>query len=185
LLIASDRELRASHPAHWANAVVYRPKSLILGLGCDRGAPTELVARGIASLLERHGLSARSVKAIATIDKKQDEVAFVELSRRFGWPVICYSAEQLDAVPGIANPSEVVKRHVGTRGVAEPAALLASGARELLVAKHSYTEPDAGRSMTLAVARIPFAKRTVAGTLGDPPIGRRAPLTMPVPGEQP
>lgn len=162
VLIASDRELRASHPAHWANAVVYRPKSLVLGIGCDRGTPTELVARGIASLLERHGLSPKSVKALATIDKKQDEVALLELSQRFGWPLICYSAEQLDAVPGIVTPSEVVKRHVGTRGVSEPAALLAAGATELVVTKHSYTEPDAGRSMTLAVARIPFAKRSDA-----------------------
>jgi len=160
LLIASDRELRASHPAHWDNAVIYRPKSLVLGLGCDRGVPTDLVARGIASLLERHGLSPKSVKAIATIDKKHDEVAFLELSQRFGWPIVCYPAEALDAVPGIANPSEVVKRHVGTRGVAEPAALLAAGADELIVPKHSYTEPDAGRAMTLAVARIPFAKRS-------------------------
>jgi len=162
LLIASDRELRASHPAHWDNAVIYRPKSLVLGLGCDRGAPTELVARGIASLLERHGLSQKSVKAIATIDKKHDEIAFLELSQRFGWPIVCYPAEALDAVPGIANPSDVVKRHVGTRGVAEPAALLAAGADQLVVPKHSYTEPDAGRAMTLAVARIPFAKRSEA-----------------------
>jgi len=162
VLVASDRELRASHPAHWANAVIYRPKSLILGLGCDRGTPTALVARGIASLLERHGLSAKSVKAIATIDKKADEVAFLELSQQHGWPLVTFTAEALDAVPGIANPSEVVKRHVGTRGVAEPAALLAAGADALVVPKHSYTEPEAGRAMTFAVARIPFARRAAA-----------------------
>ena len=159
LLVASDRELRQTHPAHWDNAVVYRPKSLILGLGCDRGTPTQLVARGIASLLARHGLSAKSVKAIATIDKKADEVAFLELSQRHGWPLLTFTAEALDAVPGIANPSEVVKRHVGTRGVAEPAALLAAGADALVVPKHSYTEPEAGRAMTLAVARLGFPPR--------------------------
>jgi cobalt-precorrin 5A hydrolase len=162
LLVATDREFADSHPAHWASAVVYRPRSLILGLGCDRGAPTELVARGIATLLARHGLSARSVKAIATIDKKRDELAFLELSERFGWPLICYPADQLDAVPGIENPSEIVRRHVGTRGVAEPAALLAAGATSLVVAKQSYTEPGAGRAMTLAVARIPFPARRLA-----------------------
>ena len=160
LLIASDRELAASHPAHWANAVVYRPKSLVLGLGCDRGAPIELVERGVHHLLARHALSPKSVKAIATIDKKHDEVALLALSERFGWPMICYPAEALDAVPGIENPSEIVQRHVGTRGVAEPAALLAAGAGALVVPKQRYTEPDAGRAMTLAVARIPFAKRS-------------------------
>ncbi|HEY0477929.1 MAG TPA: cobalamin biosynthesis protein [Kofleriaceae bacterium] len=159
LLIASDRELRDSHPAHWANAVVYRPKSLVLGLGCDRGAPTELVMRGIATVLAEHRLSPKSVQAIATIDKKHDEVAFREIAEWFGWPLVWFTAEQLDAVPGIATPSEVVKHHVGTRGVAEPAALLAAGARELLVPKQRYTEPGAGRAMTLAVARIPFRRR--------------------------
>ena len=66
----------------------------------------------------------------------------------------------LDPVPGIENPSETVKRHVGTRGVSEPAALLAAGAERLLVPKEVYTEPGAGRSMTLAVARLPFSSRT-------------------------
>jgi len=167
LLIATDRELRDRHPAHWANAVVYRPKSLILGLGCDRGTPTALVMRGIAALLARHGLSPRSVKAIATIDKKRDEVAFLEVAARFGWPLVTYTAAQLDAVPGIATPSEVVLRHVGTRGVAEPAALLAASAGPsagplpgtLIVPKQVYTEPDAGRAMTLAIARLGFPPR--------------------------
>jgi cobalt-precorrin 5A hydrolase len=73
--------------------------------------------------------------------------------------MVTYGAAELDAVPGIENPSETVLRHVGTRGVSEPAALLAAGASRLLVPKQSYTEPDAGRSMTLAVARVPFAAR--------------------------
>jgi cobalt-precorrin 5A hydrolase len=53
----------------------------------------------------------------------------------------------------------MVRKHVGTRGVCEPAALLAAGATRLVVPKQAYTEPGAGRSMTLAVARVPFATR--------------------------
>jgi cobalt-precorrin 5A hydrolase len=45
--------------------------------------------------------------------------------------------------------------------VAEPAALLCASAEALLLPKQVYTEPDAGRSMTLAVARIPYPKRRV------------------------
>lgn len=159
LLVASDRDIQASHPEHWSNAVVYRPKSLVLGLGCDRGASPDMVQRGVTALLSKAGLSAKSVKAIASIDKKADEPAFLELAQRNGWPLHVYSAEELDAVPGIQNPSEIVKRHVGSRGVAEPAALLRAGAQALLVPKQSYTEPEAGRAMTLAVARIPFPER--------------------------
>ena len=159
LLIASDRELAASHPAHWDRAVVYRPRSLVLGVGCDRGTPAALVMRGVATLLAQHGLSPKSIKAIATIDVKRDEPALRELADQLGAPLVWYPAAELDAVPGIVSPSEVVLRHVGTRGVAEPAALLAAASGALIVPKQRYTEPDAGRSMTLAVARIRFRRR--------------------------
>jgi cobalt-precorrin 5A hydrolase len=164
LLVASDRELAAEHPAHWANAVIYRPKSLVVGLGCDKGTSPELVARGVGELFARHRLAMKSIKALATIDVKRDEPAFVALAEQLGCPLHVFAARELDRVPGIENPSPIVKRHVGTRAVAEPAALLAAGARTLLVSKHTYTEPDAGRWMTLAVARIPFAKRSMEAT---------------------
>ncbi|MGH8563404.1 MAG: cobalt-precorrin 5A hydrolase [Gammaproteobacteria bacterium] len=164
LLVATDREFRETHPVHWANAVIYRPKSLALGLGCDRAAAPEMVERGVRAILAEHRLSMRSIRTIATVDRKADEPAFLYLGEHYGWPLEIYTAAQLDVVPGIENPSDTVKRHVGTRGVAEPAALLAAGARALLVPKRVYTEAGAGRSMTLAVARIPCPKRVIDGT---------------------
>lgn len=165
LLIATDREIRGTHPEHWSNAVIYRPKSLVLGLGCDRGIAFDVLERGIASILARYQLSAKSVKEIATVAKKKDEPAFLELIERRGWPLRIYEAEELDAVQGIENPSDTVKQFVGTRGVSEPAALLAAGARKLLAPKQVYTEPEAGRSMTMAVARIPFSPRGLEANL--------------------
>lgn len=159
LLIATDREIGESHPAHWKNAVIYRPKSLVLGIGCDKGTAPDLVERGVMALLARHGLSPKSVKELATIDVKKDEPALLALSERYGWLLRTYPPEELDVVPGIRNPSEKVKHYVGSRGVSEPAALLAAGVGELLVPKQIYTEPGAGRSMTLAVTRRAFAKR--------------------------
>ena len=159
LLIATDREIGESHPAHWQNAVIYRPKSLVLGIGCDRGTAPDLVKRGVFSLLARHGLSPKSVKEMATINAKLDEPALLAVSEQNGWPLRAFPPEELDVVSGIQNPSENVKRYVGSRGVAEPAALLAAKAEELLVPKQIYTESGAGRSMTLAVARKPFLKR--------------------------
>jgi cobalt-precorrin 5A hydrolase len=159
LLIVSDRTLRESHPDHWANAVVYRPKSLVVGIGCDRGTGPELMEHGIRAVLERHGLALASVREAATIDKKRDEPAIRALCERFGWPLRAYPAAELDVVPAIENPSETVKHYVGSRGVAEPAALLAAGAARLLVPKQIYSEPGADRSATVAVARIPFRPR--------------------------
>lgn len=159
LLIATDREINLSHPAHWKNAVIYRPKSLVLGIGCDRGTAPDLVNRGVLTILARKGLSLKSVKELATINAKMDEPALLALSERYGWPLRSFPPEELDIVSGIQNPSETVKHYVGSRGVAEPAALLAAKAEALLVPKQIYTEPGAGRAMTLAVARRPFGKR--------------------------
>ena len=164
LLIASHRDVARSHPAHFARSVVYRPKSLVLGIGCDRGTPIELIERGIASTLSTHGLSEKCVRSLATIDKKGDEPALLLLSKQRGWPLITFNAETLDALgaeDGVENPSQRVKAFVGTRGVSEPAALIAAGASRLLVPKQRYTEDGAGRSMTLAVAEVPFAKRPI------------------------
>ena len=157
LLIATDRDLWKTHPAHAENAVIYRPKSLVVGIGCDRGTPFDLVQRGVDKLLAQHGLSAKSVRDLATIDVKSDEPALLELAATRKWNLRFFDAQTLDATRGIENPSATVKRHVGTRGVAEPSALLAAGAEKLLVPKQTYTEEGAGRSMTFAVARAPFA----------------------------
>jgi cobalt-precorrin 5A hydrolase len=169
LLIASCRDLRQTQPEHYARAVVYRPPCLVLGIGCDRNTPLELVERGVNTILERHALSEKCVAALATIDKKADEAALLALSQKRGWPLRHFSAEQLDGLDarhGVENPSEQVKTFVGTRGVCEPAALLASRATRLLVPKQKYTEEAAARSMTLAVAEIPYAPRSAEVTHG-------------------
>ncbi len=153
LLVVSDERFEASHPRHFHKAVIYRPPSLVLGLGCDKNTPPDLVARGVDWFLGEHGLSKASVCALATIDLKAEEPAFLELSRRETWPLLTYPAAELDRVEGIENPSEVVKKYVGTRSVGEAACLLAAGASRLLHPKRSYTEAGAERSMTLAVAR--------------------------------
>lgn len=172
LLIASHRDVARSHPACFARSVVYRPKSLVLGIGCDRGTPLALIERGIAATFATHALSEKCVRALATIDKKGDEPALLELSKARGWPLETFTAAALDALGeehGVESPSERVKTFVGTRGVCEPAALIAAGATRLLVPKQKYTEEGAGRSMTLAVAEIPFPKRVVGAHAGATP----------------
>ena len=164
LLVASARDVARSHPAHFERAVVYRPKCLVLGVGCDRGTPLPLLQRGIDRILRDHGLSSAAVKKLATIDVKADEPGLLELGARRGWPIETFPAERLDALgegDGVQNPSERVKTHVGTRGVCEPAALLAAGTERLVVPKQKYTEEGAGRSMTLAVAEIPHPRRRI------------------------
>jgi precorrin-4 C11-methyltransferase len=87
------------------------------------------------------------------VDLKADEVAITEIAQRHGWQTAFYGAEELAAVAGAPNPSEVVARCIGTPGVAEPAALLAAGALRLLVEKQVMTSALAPQRMTFALAR--------------------------------
>ena len=157
---------------------MYRPKSLVVGLGCRRGVPEEELEQLLDETLSRHNLCKDSVKCIATAELKRDEVGIGLLAEKLDVPVHCYSADELNSVfqdhmdsrlrgnDGVGDgsdrveggndglrptPSETAHRLLGIWGVSEPAALLASGAEELLVTRKKTTRA------TIAVARIPFA----------------------------
>ncbi len=136
-----------------AGVVVYRPRSLVVGVGCSRGASCDEIGRLVDATLRDAGLSVVSVRAVATVELKRDEPGLVAFARERDIPLRCFSAEQLNAAPGQETPSEVVRAAVGTRGVCEPAALLTAGAGRLLVPKRK------SRNVTVAVARtaLPFA----------------------------
>lgn len=147
-VLISDREIPAAVlqmvAPIWA---ICRPASLIVGVGAERGVPPEELNAAVEDVLRAHGLSMHSVAAIATLDRKAAEDGFRAWLAQRGWPVVPYTAEQLAQVGGVPNPSEVVAQAIGTPGVCEPAALLASQNETLLVPKQKR-----GR-VTVAVAR--------------------------------
>jgi cobalt-precorrin 5A hydrolase len=149
-LVITDRALPEGRgPA--PPAVVYRPRSLVVGIGCNRGTDAEEIEAAVLATLAGHELSLRSVRELATVDLKGDEVGLVSFAEKLDVPIRFYSPEDLSAVPGLPNPSAMVRRWARTPGVCEPAALLAAGAVALLVPKQK-----AG-NVTVAVARRDFS----------------------------
>ncbi len=159
LLIVSDRDIARIHPEALEKGIIYRPKSLVLGLGCDRGTPADLIERGVLAMLEEFQLSWKSVAGIASVDLKADEEGLLALSQKYSWPFHTYPAAELDSVAGISIPSETVKAFTGTRSVSEASCLRAAGASSLLVPKQKYREAGVQGTMTFAVARRPFPAR--------------------------
>ncbi len=160
LLIATERSnVRKTHKDHWENSVIYHPKNIVLGIGCDKDTPYEVVKKGVLHFLKEKAISPKSVRALATIDLKKDEPALLELSKEFNWPIEIYKAHQLDEVEGIENPSEVVKKYVGTRSVGEAACLLKAGAKKLLMPKKKFSLSEDGKNMTLAMAKLEHPSR--------------------------
>ncbi|GAX61601.1 cobalamin biosynthesis protein [Candidatus Scalindua japonica] len=158
-LIATDRDIKRLFPDIYEHAVIYRPKSLVLGMGCDRDTPLEIVEHGIRKVLEENHLEFRCIKGFSTIDIKADEEAFLRLKEKYAWDFTSYRADELDAVKNIPTPSVTVKNYVGTHGVAEPSAMLSAGTNELIVPKQIYKEEGCKKNVTIAIARIPFPLR--------------------------
>ena len=134
-----------------ANTLVYHPRKLAVGIGCERGADPAEAVELVGACLTEAGLAVQSLACVASIDLKADEPAVLETARRFGVPVRFLSAAALEAeAPRLRNPSEPVFREVGCHGVAEGAALAVSGPEgRLIVAKRKSAR------VTCAVAEAP------------------------------
>ncbi len=149
-IIVTDRLLEAPEELTLLNrSVLYRPRSLVLGLGCNRGTSEAELEAVVRDTLNDLKLSLASVRNIATAQIKGDEAGLLALCSKYGWELALYTSEQLNTIP-IANPSNTVFRATGAYGVCEPAALLSSGASDWLLKKKK------SGNVTIAVARVLF-----------------------------
>ena len=166
LILISDRLEKVPHPS-----VIYRPPSLVVGVGCSRGAGTDEILGLIDASLEEASLSRNSVATLASIDVKRDETGLLEAAGKLDVPVRFYPAEVLSTAE-VPNPSEVVRGAVGTPSVAE-AAVVSSGA-ELVVEKRK------SENATVAIGRLTVKGRLTLVSLGPgedaliPPLAREA-----------
>ena len=124
-----------------------RPPVLAAGVGCNRNTPVSEIKGLLTEVLEDHRLAAGSLTCLATIDIKRDEAGLVALAEEMALPLKFYSREQLDRVRGVANPSAMVKKHVGVDSVCEAAAILGTDNGRLIVPKQRT------KNVTVAIAR--------------------------------
>ena len=157
VLWITDRLLHETELEIAPYRVVYRPRSIVLGLGCNRGTSLQEIESVVFETLKQQGLSWKSVTCIATITLKKDEASLLALSEKYGWPLVAYESEELNCV-SIPNPSETVFKYTGSYGVSEPAALLAASADCLLM------EKTASGNVTIALARVDFGKQAGQAT---------------------
>lgn len=132
------------------NLVIYRPKVIALGIGCNRGTSQREIEEVIDHTLSELNFSKKSVKAICTIDIKKDEPGLIETAEKHGWEFHYYPPEQLNTVK-LKAPSETVYKYTGAYGVSEAAVKLYSGAEKLSVVKKK------SGNVTISVAIIPFS----------------------------
>ncbi|RMF29630.1 MAG: precorrin-3B C(17)-methyltransferase, partial [Candidatus Nitrosothermus koennekii] len=130
-------------------AVVYRPKSLVVGIGLHYNTSKEDISKGIKDTFAKYNLALKSIRLLATVDKGIKVKGLEEYAKEHNLEIKYFSKEELAKVQ-VPNPSEIVKKYEKTASVSEAAAILASNGK-LVVEKQKYPP-----NLTIAVARVNY-----------------------------
>jgi len=130
------------------NSVVYRPPTLVLGIGLHVDTTKETISEGLNLCLEKYNLSRKSIAKLVSIKKDNEVQGLIDLGKEMNVPIEYFQKEELAAIE-IPNPSETVQAFEGTPSVSEAAAIKSSGGT-LVVEKQKFPP-----NLTIAIARIP------------------------------
>lgn len=144
-LIISDKEIEDKELLK--NAVVYRPKTLVVGVGLHWDTSKDIIKEGVEFCMKKFNLAQKSIARFSSIKKESDVVGLQELAKEWNIPVDYFEKEQLAQI-SIPNPSETVQALEGTPSVSEASALRSSGGK-LVVEKQKFPP-----NLTVAIARI-------------------------------
>jgi cobalt-precorrin 5A hydrolase/precorrin-3B C17-methyltransferase len=131
--------------------LVYRPKSIALGVGCERNCEADELIELVNRTLKANNLAPEAIALIASLDLKADEGAVHTLGKHLGVPVRFFTADELNQqTPRLRNPSDIVLQEVGCPGVSEGAALACMGEDGDLI-----VEKTKSKRATCAIALAP------------------------------
>ena len=130
-----------------SESVIYRPSSLVIGIGLHWDTSKETIKEGINDCLEKFKLSSKSIARLVSIKKPEDVQGLIDAGKEMGIPVEYVDREDLAKVTA-PNPSDTVKAFEGTASVSEAAAILVSNGK-LIVEKQKFPP-----NLTIAIARI-------------------------------
>jgi cobalt-precorrin 5A hydrolase len=148
-LVISDRAV--TDPEILIKSVIYRPKSLVVGIGLHWDTSKDVIETGIRTVLAEKGLSFQSIRNISSINRGAKVKGLDEFSAQYAIPVEIYDKDKLATV-SVPNPSPTVQKFEGTASVSEASSLLSSKG-ELIVPKQKFPP-----NLTVAVSRIIEAK---------------------------
>ena len=128
-------------------SVIYRPPSLVVGIGLHWDTTKETIKEGIEQSLKKFKLSSKSIAKLASIKKPKDIQGLIDLGKEMRIPVEYVDREELAEISA-PNPSETVRTFEGTASVSEAAAIKVSEGK-LIVEKQKFPP-----NLTIAIARI-------------------------------
>ena len=127
-------------------SVIYRPQSLVIGIGLHWDTTKDTIREGIEDCLEKFNLSSKCIAKLVSIKKPEDVQGLIDLGKEMKIPVEYVDREELAEII-TPNPSSTVKAFEGTASVSEAAAIKVSNGK-LIVEKQKFPP-----NLTIAIAR--------------------------------
>ena len=127
-------------------SVIYRPQSLVIGIGLHWDTTKDTIKDGIEHCLKKFNLSSKCIAKLVSIKKPEDVQGLIDLGKEMQIPVEYVNREELAEII-TPNPSSTVKAFEGTASVSEAAAIKVSNG-ELIVEKQKFPP-----NLTVAIAR--------------------------------
>jgi len=127
-------------------SVIYRPQSLVIGIGLHWDTTKDTIREGIEHCLKKFNLSSKCIAKLVSIKKPEDVQGLIDLGKEMKISVEYVNREELAEII-TPNPSNTVKAFEGTASVSEAAAMKVSGG-ELIVEKQKFPP-----NLTIAIAR--------------------------------
>ncbi len=149
-LIITDRIINEN--TLMEKSVVYRPKSLVVGLGLHWDTTESEISNGIKKVLGENGLSMKSVRGIASIRKNVLPQGLEQFTSKHKIPMTLFERNTLNQIM-VPTPSDIVKKFEGTASVAEAASICGSSG-DLIVPKQKFPP-----KLTVAISRLKYDKQ--------------------------
>ncbi|HHT9130820.1 MAG TPA: cobalt-precorrin 5A hydrolase [Candidatus Brocadiaceae bacterium] len=125
-------------------------KDIIIGIGCKKGACSEVVKQSITNALQKVNLTIERVRLLSTIKIKSKEPGLLQAAEELGIPIRIVSCQEIETCAKEYSKSNFVKEKIGVWGVCEPAALIAGRKTQLILKKQKYP------GVTVAIAQENF-----------------------------
>ncbi|WP_457749400.1 cobalt-precorrin 5A hydrolase [Sulfurimonas sp.] len=119
------------------SALQIHPQEIVLGLGMNRGTSADAISKAVIQFCFEHGIEKEQIGKYASFSAKADEAGLLEYASMTNTELEFFSEDTINALTQEFSPSQATK-FFNIKGVAEPAALLASKNKTLFLNKRIY-----------------------------------------------
>ncbi|MBI4613871.1 MAG: cobalamin biosynthesis protein [Planctomycetes bacterium] len=151
-LLISDRAFDPEVDSLPEILVVYRPKSLVIGIDCTANPKADFLQMAITKTLMDSGLSFRSIRFLAAPEENRKKSGLSQFAARHHFPVHYFGPDTISGRAGATGSGAT------SLSPCEVSALLACGGEEIVVPATKVFG-----QITVGVARYPITNRPAEG----------------------